>query len=85
MIATVASVDRATLVIQHNFYVNDWQWGRMFVRVCPYFRFLRVCLNQHHETERRQTGCGRESPQLREPPQLGRFGHLRALGPASSS
>ena len=36
-------------VIHYNFYVNDAQWGRMFVRLCPYFPFsARVCLNQHH-------------------------------------
>src|SRR2546422_8774274 len=36
-------------VVQYNFYVNDRNWGRMFVRVCPYFPFsARVCLNQHH-------------------------------------
>jgi len=36
-------------VIQYNFYINDRQWGRMFVRICPYFPFsARVCLNQHH-------------------------------------
>ena len=36
-------------VIQYNFYINDARWGRMFVRVCPYFPFsARVCLNQHH-------------------------------------
>lgn len=36
-------------VIQYNFYVNDKQWGRMFVRICPYLPFsARVCLNQHH-------------------------------------
>ena len=36
-------------VVQYNFYVNDRDWGRMFVRVCPYFPFsARVCLNQHH-------------------------------------
>ena len=36
-------------VIQYNFYINDSEWGRMFVRVCPYFPFsARVCLNQHH-------------------------------------
>jgi hypothetical protein len=33
---------------QYNFYVNDRRWGRIFVRVCPYFPFsARVCLNQH--------------------------------------
>jgi hypothetical protein len=29
--------------------INDADWGRMFVRVCPYFPFSApVCLNQHH-------------------------------------
>ena len=36
-------------VDQYNFYVQDSHWGRMFVRVCPYFPFsARVCLNQHY-------------------------------------
>jgi len=36
-------------VVQYSFYVNDRHWGRLFVRVCPYFPFsARVCLNQHH-------------------------------------
>ncbi len=36
-------------VNQYNFYVIDPQWGRMFVRMCPYFPFsARLCLNQHH-------------------------------------
>src|SRR5271169_1287712 len=36
-------------VNQFNFYLNDPHWGRMFVRMCPYFPFsARVCLNQHH-------------------------------------
>src|SRR5438132_2164460 len=36
-------------VNQYNFYVNDPHWGRMFVRMCPYFPFsARVCLHQHH-------------------------------------
>ena len=36
-------------VMQSNFYVQDDRWGRMFVRVCPYFPFsARVCLNQHY-------------------------------------
>ncbi len=35
-------------VIQYNFYVNDRDWGRMFVRLCPYFpSSARLCLNQH--------------------------------------
>ena len=36
-------------VNHYNFYLNDARWGRMFVRICPYFPFTaRVCLNQHH-------------------------------------
>jgi hypothetical protein len=36
-------------VVQYNFYLNEARWGRMFVRLCPYFPFTaRVCLNQHH-------------------------------------
>lgn len=36
-------------VIQYNFYLLDREWGRMFVRLCPYFPFsARRCLNQHH-------------------------------------
>jgi hypothetical protein len=36
-------------VNHYNFYVNDRHWGRMFVRMCPYFPFsARVCLNQHY-------------------------------------
>jgi hypothetical protein len=36
-------------VMQYNFYVNDRSWGRMFVRLCPYFPFsARVGLHQHH-------------------------------------
>ena len=36
-------------VEQYNFYINDSDWGRMFVRVCPYFPFsARLCLNEHH-------------------------------------
>ena len=46
-------------VNQYNFYVNDTQWGRMFVRMCPYFPFsARVCLNQHHWLARRMTEEG---------------------------
>src|ERR1700730_13818536 len=26
-------------VIQYNFYINDRNWGRMFVRICPYLPF----------------------------------------------
>jgi len=41
-------------VVQYNFYLLDREWGRMFVRVCPYFPFsARLCLNQHHWLARR--------------------------------
>ena len=34
---------------QYNFYIQDAEWGPMFVRVCPYFPFsARICLNQHY-------------------------------------
>src|ERR1700693_439104 len=48
-------------VVQYNFYVNDRQWGRMFVRICPYLPFsARVYLNQHHwlANHLRQEGIG---------------------------
>ena len=53
-------------VIQYNFYLNDAEWGRMFVRLCPDFPFsARVCLNQHHwlATRMRAEGirCRQES------------------------
>jgi hypothetical protein len=33
----------------YNFYINDPNWGRMFVRISPYLPFsARICLNQHH-------------------------------------
>jgi hypothetical protein len=36
-------------VDQYNFYLHDSEWGRMFIRVCPYFPFpVRLCLNQHY-------------------------------------
>ena len=35
-------------VNQFNFYINDSKFGRMFVRVCPYFPFAaRIYINQH--------------------------------------
>jgi hypothetical protein len=46
-------------VNQFNFYLNDACWGRMFVRMCPYFPFsARVCLNQHHWLAIRMTEEG---------------------------
>jgi len=36
-------------VVQYNFYLNDPNWGWIFVRICTYLPFsARVCLNQHH-------------------------------------
>jgi hypothetical protein len=35
-------------VWQYYFYLHDRQFGRMFIRICPYFPFnARVCLNGH--------------------------------------
>jgi len=48
-------------VIRYNFYINDRNWGRMFVRICPYFPFSsRICLNQHHwlANRMREQGIG---------------------------
>ena len=48
-------------VIQYNFYINDRNWGRMFVRICPYLPFsARICLNQHHwlANRMREQGIG---------------------------
>lgn len=40
---------RQRWVNQFNFDLKDARWGRMFVRLGPYFPFsARVCLNQHH-------------------------------------
>jgi hypothetical protein len=46
-------------IVQYNFYINDRQWGRMFVRICPYLPFsARVRPNQHHwlENQMREKG-----------------------------
>ena len=46
-------------VKQYSFYLLDREWGRLFVRVCPYFPFsARVCLNQHHWLANRLTAAG---------------------------
>src|SRR4029077_10474011 len=34
-------------VNQFNFYVNDAHWGRMFVRMCPYFPFSALAGDSH--------------------------------------
>jgi hypothetical protein len=46
-------------VIQYNFYLQDQDWGRLFVRLCPYFPFsARLCLNQHQWLANRLTAEG---------------------------
>jgi hypothetical protein len=48
-------------VVQYNFYISDRNWGRMFVRICPYLPFsARICLNQHHwlANRLRENGIG---------------------------
>ena len=41
-------VYKSRWVDQYNFYLQDRDWGRMFVRVCPYFPFsARLYFNQH--------------------------------------
>jgi hypothetical protein len=46
----VVLINPAPLQLQMpTVYVQDFCWGQMFVRVCPYFPFsARVCLNQHY-------------------------------------
>lgn len=40
-------------VWQYYFYLRDRDWGRMFLRICPYFPFnTRVCVNQHEHLAR---------------------------------
>jgi len=40
-------------VWQYYFYLRDKDWGRMFLRICPYFPFnARVCVNQHEHLAR---------------------------------
>src|SRR5499427_6471283 len=41
-------------VWQYYFYLRDQDWGRLFLRICPYFPFnARVCVNQHEWLARR--------------------------------
>src|SRR6202048_3015246 len=52
-------------VIQYNFYINDRNWGRMFVRIFPYLPFsARICLNQHHWLANRLRESGVRFKQL---------------------
>jgi hypothetical protein len=40
-------------VWQYYFYLRDQDWGRMFLRICPYFPFnARVFVNQHEHLAR---------------------------------
>jgi hypothetical protein len=40
-------------VWQYYFYLRDADWGRMFLRICPYFPFnTRVYVNQHERLAR---------------------------------
>jgi hypothetical protein len=55
-------------VIQYNFYINDRQWGRMFVRLCPDLPFsARVCLNQHHWLATKLREVPKSTPALAKP------------------
>jgi hypothetical protein len=46
-------------VWQYYFYLRDQDWGRLFVRICPYFPFnARVCVNQHEWLARQLQGEG---------------------------
>jgi hypothetical protein len=46
-------------VQQFNFYIQDAEWGPIFVRVCPYFPFsARICLNQHYWLARKMKQAG---------------------------
>lgn len=43
----------------YNFYVNDPQFGRMFVRICPYFPFnVRIWMNGHNWLAQQLTQAG---------------------------
>ncbi|MFQ5830942.1 MAG: hypothetical protein ACE5JD_17575 [Candidatus Methylomirabilia bacterium] len=57
-------------VEQYSFYIKDARWGRMLVRVCPYFPFsARVCLNRHYwlPTQMRARGL-RDGRRSEDPP-----------------
>ncbi len=53
---------------QYNFYIQDAEWGPMFVRVCPYFPFsTRICLNQHNWLARKMNKPGYALPKVATP------------------
>lgn len=46
-------------VDQYYFYLRDRDFGRMFLRICPYFPFnARVCINGHEWLAQQMTGEG---------------------------
>src|SRR6266581_4571338 len=47
-------------VIQYNFYINDRNWGRMFVRVCPYLPQPAPLAGQPHARERHRIQANRQ-------------------------
>lgn len=52
-------------VSQYNFSINDRNWGRIFVRICPCLLFsARVCLSQHHWLANRMREHGIEFKQV---------------------
>jgi hypothetical protein len=65
-------------VWQYYFYLLDADWGRMFLRICPYFPFnARVCVNGHEwlAVRLRREGigfrqCGNAFLTCSDPPRL---------------
>jgi hypothetical protein len=61
--ATVAGGNRIEVcprfIWQYYFYLRDRDFGRLFVRICPYFPFnARLCLNGHEWLARRMQAEG---------------------------
>jgi hypothetical protein len=72
----MASADREPLGHSIQFLHQHRRWGRMFVRICPYFPFsARVCLNQHHLLANRMRQEGIDFKQCA-------FAFLRCAAPA---
>lgn len=46
-------------VIQYNFYINDSEWGRMFVRICPYFPLLGARVPESTPLDRKSVEASR--------------------------
>jgi len=68
-------------VWQYYFYLQDRDFGRMFLRICPYFPFnARVCINGHEWLARRMQAegvdfrqCGNAFLTCSDPPRLQRL------------